>query len=335
MTRGKGWRRRERHYLLLNPIVKSLVAMALPYPDLKLLTVDRIWDHAPHNAFTDLIRFKGHWYCAFREGESHVSDDGCLRVIRSADGKEWESVGHMEWDGGDVRDAKLSVTKEGLLMMNGAVRFLEVVNGIKHQSITWLSSDGLNWEGPFAEETGRGTWRWSVTWNSEAGYSFGYSGKDAAGCLYRTEDGKYWSVVENGVFPDEDGRSNESSIHFTEGEKALVLLRRHGKAARGEADAPYRDWTWQFLDQSLGGPKLVEIAGKHLFTVVRLHQPARRTACWIDREAGRIREVLTLPSGGDSSYAGIVEASGVLYVSYYSSHEEKTAIYFATLGIGG
>ncbi len=321
-----------------NPTIKPcypipLILMAPSYPDLKLLSVDRIWDRAPHNAFTDLIRFKEHFYCAFREGESHVSDDGCLRVIRSVDGVEWESVGHMEWDGGDVRDAKLSVTWEGLLMLNGAVRFLEIVDGIKHQSLTWLTSDGTDWDGPFAEETGRGTWRWSVTWNSEAGYSFGYSGKDTGGCLYRTEDGKDWTVVKDAVFPDGDGRSNESSIHFLEGENALVLLRRDGEAVLGEANAPYTDWSWQFLDQAVGGPVLKRVSGGHLFTVVRLYHPARTTACWIDREAGRIREVITLPSGGDSSYAGIVEESGVLYVSYYSSHEEKTAIYLARLGI--
>ena len=39
----------------------------------KIQKVARIWDQAPHNAFTDLIRHDGQWYCAFREGEGHVS----------------------------------------------------------------------------------------------------------------------------------------------------------------------------------------------------------------------------------------------------------------------
>ena len=39
--------------------------------------------------------------------------------------------------------------------------------------------------------------------------------------------------------------------------------------------------------------------------------------------------VLTLPSGGDTSYAGMVWHDGLLWVSYYSSHEGKTAIYLA------
>ena len=39
--------------------------------------------------------------------------------------------------------------------------------------------------------------------------------------------------------------------------------------------------------------------------------------------------MLTLPSGGDTSYAGLVLHKGLLWVSYYSSHEGKTRIYLA------
>ncbi|MCK4856101.1 MAG: hypothetical protein KAT31_17605, partial [Bacteroidales bacterium] len=119
-----------------------------------ILEVNKIWDQSPHNAFTDLIRHNTQWYCAFREGESHVSDDGKLRVIRSANGETWESVALMEWEGGDIRDAKLSLTSTGMLMLNGAVRFLQPLNGNNHQSLTWLSEDGEQWEGPFACPSG-------------------------------------------------------------------------------------------------------------------------------------------------------------------------------------
>ena len=39
--------------------------------------------------------------------------------------------------------------------------------------------------------------------------------------------------------------------------------------------------------------------------------------------------VLTLPSGGDCSYPGMVWHDGFLWMSYYSSHEGKTGIYLA------
>ena len=54
-----------------------------------LADVRKIWDRAPHNAFTDLVRFQDRWFCVFREGQGHVSPDGAIRVITSTDGREW------------------------------------------------------------------------------------------------------------------------------------------------------------------------------------------------------------------------------------------------------
>jgi hypothetical protein len=42
-----------------------------------------------------------------------------------------------------------------------------------------------------------------------------------------------------------------------------------------------------------------------------------------------------LPSGGDTSYAGLVWHDGVLWVSYYSSHEGKSAVYLAKVNVAG
>jgi hypothetical protein len=63
---------------------------------------------------------------------------------------------------------------------------------------------------------------------------------------------------------------------------------------------------------------------------VRLYDGRVRTSlCWLDLEKGTLRECLTLPSGGDTSYAGLVWYEELLWVSYYSSHEGKTSIYLA------
>ena len=56
----------------------------------ELVGVRMIWNQAGHNAFTGLVRFKDRWFCTFREGSGHVSHDGKLRVITSADGETWE-----------------------------------------------------------------------------------------------------------------------------------------------------------------------------------------------------------------------------------------------------
>ena len=48
----------------------------------EIISVRKIWDRAPHNAFTDLVRFQGKWFCTFREGERHAGGRrGQLRVL--------------------------------------------------------------------------------------------------------------------------------------------------------------------------------------------------------------------------------------------------------------
>jgi hypothetical protein len=54
---------------------------------------------------------------------------------------------------------------------------------------------------------------------------------------------------------------------------------------------------------------------------------------WLDVENKKLTPILQLPSGGDTSYPGLVWRDGFLWVSYYSSHEAKTSIYLAKVEI--
>src|SRR5688500_1064240 len=81
-----------------------------------------IWDAAPHNAFTDLIRWKDRWYCSFREGEAHGSYDGKVRILVSTDGKVWQSAVQFVDRGRDLRDPKLCVLPDGGLLVGAGAR---------------------------------------------------------------------------------------------------------------------------------------------------------------------------------------------------------------------
>ena len=66
----------------------------------------------------------------------------------------------------------------------------------------------------------------------------------------------------------------------------------------------------------------------------RFYDDGEYTALFsIDPERGALTKLLRLPSGGDTSYPGLVRIGRTLLVSYYSSHEGKTAIYLATLAL--
>jgi hypothetical protein len=82
---------------------------------------------------------------------------------------------------------------------------------------------------------------------------------------------------------------------------------------------------------------LIRIPDGRFIACVRLMADAstgaqtRTALCWLDCESAALTEFLALPSGGDTSYAGMVVHDGMLWVSYYSSHEDKSAVYLAKL----
>lgn len=298
----------------------------------ELLEVRKIWDRAPHNAFTDLIRFKDRWFCAFREGAGHVSPDGAIRVLESADGKEWSPAAHVTHPGADLRDAKLSVTPDGRLMLNAAAARRGPGIPTAHRSMVWFSKDGKEW-GEGKEIADPDVWVWRATWHRGTAYAIGYgTGKDQFVRLYASPDGVHYETRVERLF--DKGHPNEHALVFLDDGTCLCLLRRDGKDAPngllGTAKPLYTDWTWKDLGRKIGGPAMTRLPDGRLLAGVRLYEPKVRTAlCWIDPRDGKLTECLALPSGGDTSYPGLVWHDGLLWVSYYSSHEGKTSIYLA------
>ena len=295
-----------------------------------IASVRKIWDRAPHNAFTDLIRFKDRGYFAFREGQGHVSPEGALRVITSVDGKTWESAALFTSEDSDLRDAKLTITPDGRLMLSGAEAMNGAV-GYKHQSLTWFSRDGRQWDQQ--NEVGdRGVWLWRTTWHKGKAYGFGYGTRaDNRGLrLYTSDDGKSYDTLIANAFSE--GYPNEASMVFRDDGTCYCLLRRDGDAPSaqvGISRPPYREWTWKGLGHYIGGPALIRLPDGRFVAGTRLGNN-RTSLCWLEPEAGRLKEFLRLPSGsGDTAYPGLVWHDDLLWISYYSDHEGKTSIYLA------
>lgn len=307
-------------------------------PNLKLIEVKKIWGEAPHSAFTDLIRFNDRWFCVFREAESHISLDGSLRIITSVDGKKWESAAHITSKTMDLRDAKITITSKGQLMLTGAgALFDKSVH--THQSLSWFSEDGFSWSQSHAIGD-PDFWLWRTTWHNGKAFSMGY------GCnnqrllkLYTSNDGKSFEMTGSNIY--HEGYPNESSIIFS-GDTAFCLLRRDGESVNsglfGISQPPYTTWNWLDLGVRIGGPQMIQLPDGRILATVRLYEgkgwhPAHTSLCWIDPRNSKITEAFVLPSGGDNSYAGMVLYDGLLWVSYYSSHEGKTSIYLAKIKI--
>jgi len=295
-----------------------------------IVEVKKIWDSAPHNAFTDLARFNDQWFCVFREGKAHVSPDGAVRVLRSGDGLKWNSVGLITSTNADLRDPKLVITPKNELMLTAAGALHRPAKR-NHQTFVWFSKDGTNWTSPLSIGD-PDMWLWRVTWGEGAAYSVGYdTGGEFFVRLYSSSDGRTFKPLVPRLFGE--GYPNESSIVFEPDKTALCLLRRDGNPATGKlgvAKPPYTEWEWKDMGVKIGGPHMVRLPDGRLLACVRLYDGVVRTSlAWIDRMSGKLTEFQKLPSSGDSSYAGLVWREGLLWVSYYSSHEGKTSIYLA------
>ena len=313
--------------LFLFPVAPR-AACAAPEP--VAFEVRRIWDRAPHNAFTDLIRFKGEFLCVFREGQAHVSPDGALRVIHSRDGMTWTSAALLTSTNGDLRDAKITITPRGELMLSGASA-LHQPDAARHVSLAWFSQDGRSWSEPVTIGNSN-QWLWRTTWFKKTAYSVGY---DTVGerfvRLYQSRDGRHFESLVPNLFAE--GYPNESSIVFLPDRTALCLLRRDGTPGTGKlgnARPPYTAWEWKDIGMKIGGPHMLQLPDGRLLAAGRLYDGVVRTSlCWVDAKTGTLAEFLKLPSGGDCSYPGLVWQERRLWVSYYSSHEGKTSIYLA------
>jgi len=313
------------------PVPQSDAADSQPV----LVDTQRIWDEAPHSAFTDLIRFENRWFCVFRDGQGHVSPDGALRIITSEDGDSWETAALITSPHSDLRDAKISVTDDGQLMLGGAEALPHPDTGktYKHQSIVWFSEDGRNWSERH-DVADPNFWLWRITWHDGKAYGFGYATNDQERMVrfYSSEDGKSFKTLVANAAPG-TGYANETGNVFLDDGTCYCLLRRDGAqntGLLGTAQPPYTDWSWKDLGVRVGGPDMVQLPDGRFMAAVRLYDDKVRTSlCWIDVENGQLTEALALPSGGDCSYAGMVWHDDMLWVSYYSSHEEKTCIYLS------
>lgn len=313
----------------------GLAALSLPAAGARgrpsgpeLLSVRKIWDRAPHNAFTDLVRFHDRWYCTFREGAAHVSPDGALRVLTSTDGVRWETAASLTSTTADLRDPKITVTPDGRLMLTSAAA-LHPPAPARHQTMAWFSADGRAWSEPVPVGE-PDLWLWRVAWHKATAYGVGYH--TAGGHfvrLYRSEDGRRFSPLVETLH--DQGEPSEAALLF--GMDALCLLRRDGApgtALLGTAAAPYRAWRWRDLGRKMGGPAMLRLPDGRIVAGGRLYDGRIRTAlCWLDPAAATLTPFLDLPSGGDTSYPGLAWHDRLLWASYYSSHEGKTSIYLA------
>ncbi len=343
----------------MRPLLAILVAIAASLPaqtDAErraIVRVERVWDRAEHSAFTGLVHWQGELWCSFREGSGHVpGHNGVARVLVERDGT-WRSAALIDEAGIDLRDPKLSVTPDDRLMvvMGGSQYEGRTRVGMRSR-VCFIEPDGTR--GPLQNVeidpaiASEHDWLWRVTWHGGRGYGTVYQGKPSGPELHlmTTTDGvRYEHVTRFAI----KGRPNETALRLLPDGRMIALVRQEEDDQRGligVAAAPFTEWQFAKLPSRLGGPELMVLERSPgdsegdvtLLAATRRYPESvgsshKGTTTMLARVGldGSMAPLLDLPSGGDTSYAGLVRIGDRLHVSYYSSHERRTMIYRAEL----
>jgi hypothetical protein len=325
-------------------------------PNVKVTNVRRVFYNGQHNAFTDLVRFKGNFYLTFRScPDGHmVHPTSSIIILSSKDTKEWKQVHRFSVEKRDTRDPHFLVFKGKLFVYTGTWYSGETTlkpedyDLNKHLGYAAWSQDGVNWHSPIMLEGTFGHYIWRASTFGEKAYLCGRRKKSFAvaprgegplveSAMLESDDGLIWRY--RALF--QETRGDETAFLFEPDESIIAVGRRGSLTAQLLRSKPsYTKWQRKELDRYIGGPLLARwgdryVVGGRKNTVDR---GPKTSMCWLVGD--QLHEFAELPSGGDNSYPGFVELSpdrGVM--SWYSSHEKGadgktiTAIYMADLQI--
>lgn len=308
----------------------------------ELLDVQRIYGDGLHNAFTDLLKWRDHYYLCFRTAETHgIEPPGDIIVLRSADLGHWEQCGRLS-TGGDDRDPKLidAGDRLGVVFGTWTPRWADgSIPNCPHDMISHLcfSHDGTSWSTP-RQVWGPGYWLWRVFPDGGGffcpAYHFPSRNVERTSRsihLLQSEDLLNWRLV---TVMREAFDSGEPALYRPAPDTLHCVLRAtqpDNHSWLGRSTAPYTQWEWTDLGVMIQAPVVIQMGGQWLVAGRSQEQDlpegaieptgSRHTSLWAI-EGDRAVHLLTVPSAGDCSYCGLATGpGGELVMSYYSQHE--------------
>lgn len=307
-----------------------------------ILQQGKIWNAAPHNAFGDLIRFRGAYLACFREGATHASADGKMRVLRSRDFRTWESVALLEGPLDGLRDGHFCETAEGELLLSTVV--YNAAGPTTHQAVLYRSWDGVEWTGP-TNYGDPNVWAgWRLRRRDDVLYSMGYSLTPVSATpgpgfirLYRSDDhGHSWTPVSD---PVTGNYPNECEL-FWIGSTLYVLVRRDSAglgypttALLLSASPPYTSWATVNLGKRFASPCVAQLRDGRWLAGGRFYSPNRMSLAWLDPIGGALTEAVELARDPDVAYPGLVVSGRVAWTVYYSAVGGQADIYGAEVAM--
>lgn len=307
---------------------------------LQLGDVRRLSSPSNHSAFTDLVSFRGKLFCCFRQGHSHVSDDGEIEITLINENGVLIQRSKLSVPGMDLRDPKFTVShEEKLILIAHARSYNSKSKAYFSVTLSWFSLDGYSWSshhqfGP------NNWWLWRLRWHNDEAFGLAYNRGHDRVDLYKGHPRKQVECVKTHALSLQHhglGYPNESDLYFEADGKLWALVRRDAdsfSAQLGFACSPYTRWKWHDLKDYIGGPVMQPLCNDWMLVAGRQWTGRKlQTAIWVMQlSTHTLHWVAVLPSAGDNSYPGLVIDGDNVWVSYYSGHKDNQArVYLARL----
>ncbi|MGQ7945283.1 sialidase family protein [Flavobacterium sp. WC2509] len=287
--------------------------------------------------FTDLVYFKNVWYLTFRESDKHVfGKDGVIHLYSRGNYENWKLIKTFIVDSIDLRDPKFSVNGDQLMLYIHGSKYSnkELLGFYDYRAVcvnkhNWSDLKSVKLDNLKKVDKpipGNESWPWRVTWYKYIAYTFGYNFMVGAEVfdMYESKDGLNFKAL-NSVQNLSPNRG-ETTIRVDQDGVFYAIIREKNLLLAKSTD---NNKTWQIFDRipiySFGGPNFLLYKNKMLITGrddTNINTKVRKVVLYsYDLETKTYSKLLTLASGGDCGYAGMVIKDGYLWLSYYSSHE--------------
>ncbi len=249
----------------------ALAAPAAELPLAKVTNVRRVYHNGEHNAFTDLIRWRGKFWLTFRscpDGHS-VNPTSSIRVLSSDDARNWKEVHRFSVPKRDTRDPHFLDFKDKLFIYTGTwycgdgplPREQYDIN--KHLGYAVWTADGQEFSGPQQLEGTYGHYIWRTAAHDGRAYLCGRRMRGYAqavgqrelmqSAMLESDDGLIWRF--HSLF--QESRGDETAFAFEPNGDLLAVSRSGSQPAQlVKAPPPYTQCTRKDLPEYIGGPLL-------------------------------------------------------------------------------
>ena len=316
-------------------IFDSNLSLDVPDPQisLDLLSIREVWNSGLHSAFTDVALLNNRFYIAFREAPAHNPSEGngSIRVISFVENGPVIQNAHLKLNS-DLRDPKLLIIGDNKIFVTFAgisssptAKVTNYIANLDTGEITVLDNSLESW-----------LWRLSSIDSKLIGFSYYVNSlpTDPVKGLIVTADENFLILQKF-----ESAVSGECTIRQSTSYKVYAVCRQRDNSMKigYMENLDLHQFRWSNIDPAIGGPNFLILNDEVGLISGRFygHRGLRTAIGSLSLKNGKIKELLRLPSGGDTGYPGLILRKDILYVSYYyqPTGVATTNIYFAKIKV--